>query len=261
MTQLYVAWQQPDRGEWIPVARLEQTASGTYRFSYTQGVYRAGDFFPFNGLERLGAVYESEGLFPVFSNRLISRSRPEFGDYLRWLGLADGSNDSMAMLGLTGGIRGTDSLELFRPPEMNADGEYRLDFFARGLASFPAEAISLIAGLKEGDRLFLMRDSQHPYDPCALALRTDNPFFLAGFCPKYYAQDLVALLKDARSDVAVTVTCVNPDAPLNMRLRCAVSAKAPIGFTALSDGDNFKPFSEPPALLESELMALSALAV
>lgn len=106
MTQLYVAWKQPDSGEWIPVARLARTTSGSYRFNYTQGAYRASDFFPFSGLERMDVVYESATLFPMFSNRLISKSRPEYADYLRWLGLAGGGKDPMAMLALTGGIRG-----------------------------------------------------------------------------------------------------------------------------------------------------------
>ena len=256
MTQLYVAWKQPESGEWLPVARLEQTASGMYRFIYTKGVYRASNFFPFSGLERLDVAYESGTLFPMFSNRLISRSRPEFRDYLRWLGLADGSNDPMSMLALTGGIRGTDSIELFRPPEMSGDGEYRLDFFARSLSFLPAETISLIGRLEVGTSLFLMHDSQNPYDRNALTLRTDNPIFLAGFCPKYYVKDLMMFLQSAPSHLLVTVKCVNPDAPLNMRLRCTVSARPPMGFSALSEEDDFKPFSERPAVLESELTAL-----
>lgn len=261
MTQLYVAWKQPDSGEWIPVARLEQTASGSYRFNYTQGAYRASNFFPFSGLERMDVVYESATLFPMFSNRLISKSRPEFADYLRWLGLAGGSNDPMAMLALTGGIRGTDSVELFRLPEISRDGGYRLDFFARSLSFFSPETVSLIGGLEVGAKLFLMHDCQNPFDPYALTLRTENPIFLAGFCPKYYVKDLVKLLQDERSGLSVTVKCVNPDAPLNMRLRCSVVARAPIGFSALSDEVDFKPFSELPALLKKELMTLSALAL
>lgn len=261
MTQLYVAWKQPDSGEWIPVARLEQTASGAYRFNYTQGAYRASNFFPFGGLDRLDVVYESDALFPMFSNRLISKSRPEYADYLRWLGLPHGSADAMSMLALTGGIRGTDSLELFRPPEIGADGEYRLDFFARSLSFLAEETISLIGKLKPGSRLFLMRDIQNPVDPYALTLRTADPVFLAGFCPKYYVKDLGKLLDDGKSALSVRVKCVNPDAPLNMRLRCTVCARPSPGFSALSEEEDFKPFSELPALLETELTRLPALAL
>ncbi|NHZ35050.1 HIRAN domain-containing protein [Massilia rubra] len=260
MKQLYVAWQQPSSGEWIPVACLEQTVSGGYRLNYTQGACRASNFLPFSGLRRLDVVYESDALFPIFSNRLISKSRPEFSDNLRWLGLEKGSNDPMSILALTGGIRGTDSLELFRPPEMSKDGEYRLDFFARSLSFLPGETIALIDKLEEGANLFLMQDSQNRHDPYALTLRTENPIFLAGFCPKYYVKDLGKLLQGARSTLAVKVTCVNPDAPLNMRLRCTVSAKAPMDFSALSEEDDFKPFSELPTLLKNELTTLSALA-
>lgn len=260
MTQLYVAWKQPDSGEWIPVARLARTASGSYRFNYTQGAYRASNFFPFSGLERLDVVYESATLFPMFSNRLISKSRPEYADYLRWLGLAGGSKDPMAMLALTGGIRGTDSIELFRPPDISQDGEYRLDFFARSLSFFSMETVALIGTLKDGANLFLMHDSQNPFDPHALVLRTDNPIYLAGFCPKYYVKDLGKLLQDEGSGLSVTVKCVNPDAPLHMRLRCSVAAQVPAGFSALSEEDDFKPFSDLPAVLKKELVALSALA-
>lgn len=257
MKKLFVAWRQPDSGEWIPVACLEQKQSGNFRFYYTQGAYRASNFFPFGGLERLEVVYESARLFPIFSNRLISKSRPEFKDYLRWLGLTERGEDPISMLALTGGIRGTDSIELFQPPEISDTGEYRVDFFTRSLSFLPPETISMIESLHKGTKLFLMRDSQNTYDPFALTLRTDKPIIFVGFCPKYYAKDLGKLLENADSKLDITVKCVNQDAPLNMRLLCSVTAKPSTDFFALGEEEDFKPFSKIPATVSKELAALS----
>jgi hypothetical protein len=240
MSTLFVAWQQPDSGEWIPVAKLERRG-GLYCFSYTQGVFRAKGFQPFSGMRKLNVVYESPKLFPLFSNRLISKSRPEFKDYVRWLGLPDMENDPMAMLALTGGIRGTDSIELFHPPVVTEQGHYQLKFFARSLSHLPKATVDHIATMKEGDRLYLMKDGQNDFDPLALAMRTDTPACLIGYCPKYYARDLGALLVNPEGNVEVQVKCVNLDAPLNMRLLCSVTANVPASFSPLDMENDFQP--------------------
>ena len=247
MTTLFVAWQQPDSKEWIPVAKLERK-DGMYRFSYTKGVHRAKKFQPFGGMKHLNSVYESTTLFPLFSNRLISRSRPEFKDYLRWLALKDMDDDPMAILSLTGGIRGTDSIELFQPPTVTAQGGYCVEFFARSLSHLPRSAVDYIDTMKAGDRLYLMRDGQNSFDPLALAIRTETPSYLIGYSPKYYVQDLGVLLANRESDLEVYVKCVNVDAPLNMRLLCSVTAIVPSVFSPLGKEKDFQPVDEDVAL-------------
>lgn len=240
MNTLFVAWQQPDSREWIPVARLERR-DGMYRFAYTRGVFRAKGFQPFNGMQQSDAVFESSSLFPLFSNRLISKSRPEFPDYMRWLSLSDMTEDPMAILALTGGIRGTDSIELFQPPVVDEGGTYSVDFFVRSLSHLPRTAVERVSTMAEGERLFLLQDCQNDFDPFALALRTDTPACLVGYCPKYYVQDLGTLLDAPESNLEVRVKSVNLDAPLNMRLHCTVRAKVPDGFTSLSTTVDFQP--------------------
>ena len=242
MNTLFVAWQQPDSREWIPVAKLERKDE-RYFFSYTHGVHRATNFLPFDRMDRFDVVYESAFIFPLFANRLISKSRPEFHDYLRWLGLNSTTDDPLSMLALTGGIRGTDSIELFRPPSISNAGDYKVEFFARSLSHLPKEALAHIAHLAQGERLFLMRDCQNKVDPLALAIRRDKPPVFVGFCPKYHAQDLGELLLKSDKEVEVTVKCVNIDAPLNMRLLCSVSAVAPAGFAPLDASTDFQPIA------------------
>lgn len=245
MTELFVAWQQPDSGEWIPVAKLE-CKNGLYCFSYTKGAYRARGFQPFSRMDRLDAVYESSTIFPLFANRLISKTRPEFKDYLRWLGRENMGDNPMAMLALTGGIRGTDSIELFQPPSVSESGCYQVDFFMRSLSHLPKEAVAHIAKLSVGDKLFLMQDSQNDFDPSAIALRSNTPAFFLGYCPKYYAKDLGVLLNSNEGAIDVRIKCVNVDAPLNMRLLCGVTATLPAGFSPLLDKDeDFQSIVEP----------------
>jgi hypothetical protein len=242
MNNLFVAWQQPGSGEWIPVASLERYDHG-YRFFYTQGVLRAKNFRPVGGMDKLDFVYESTTLFPLFSNRIIGKSRPEFKDYLRWLGLDSMGNDPMAMLSLTGGIRGTDSIELFQPPSLDNDGQYSVDFFVRSLLHLSKNTIEHIVTLEPNSKLFFMKDCQNSFDPMALALRSDAPPVLVGYCPKYYTKDLGILLSNIESELQVRVKCINKDAPLNMRLLCSISAKAPKDFLPLGNENDFLPFN------------------
>lgn len=86
MSSLFVAWRPatPQHAGWRPVGRLEHEG-GLYRFCYTRGARKAG-FRPFARMEQLDETYESEQLFPLFANRLLSESRPEYEAYLRWSG-------------------------------------------------------------------------------------------------------------------------------------------------------------------------------
>ena len=105
MNSLFVAWRppMPDQAGWRPVGRLEHDG-GLYRFWYTQGARKPG-FRPFAQMEQLEQVYESDELFPLFANRLLSESRPEYEAYMRWSGFEiDNPPDPILVLGVTGGF-------------------------------------------------------------------------------------------------------------------------------------------------------------
>ncbi len=71
----------PDSMGWRPVVGELQHDDDLYRFWYTSGARKPG-FRPFAQMEQLDQVYESETLFPLFANRLLSESRPEYEAYL-----------------------------------------------------------------------------------------------------------------------------------------------------------------------------------
>jgi len=232
--QLYLAWQDPHSRSWHPVGLLTVDEGGPYRFVYTKGAEKIPNFC-FGRMKELKVVYESTDLFPLFSNRLLSNSRSEYKKkYLKWLNI--GNADPFTMLAITQGTRATDTLEVFECPTPNAKGEYELVFLSHGLRHSPSHVIERVNTLKRGDRLFLLLDPQNGYDPMAIALRTDDPVEIVGYCPRYLNPDFHQLLEQNRAaDLLVRVEQVNTDAPLNLRLLCSIVAPWP--------RDNFKPCS------------------
>src|SRR6266852_6687237 len=106
MNVLYVAWQDPEDRRWFPVAQLTREA-GVYRFAYTKGATRSQRFIPFGRMTDLNVVYESAELFPLFANRLLSKERAEYKNFLHWLDVRETEDDPLALLARTGGTRET----------------------------------------------------------------------------------------------------------------------------------------------------------
>jgi len=126
---LFLAWQDPISRYWFSIGRL--TFDGRlYKFVYTQGVKEAeakGAFKPLSSFPCLDKVYTSTELFPVFANRLMSRSRPDYSRFMEWLNIPNDEHDPMAILARSGGERETDTLAVFPCLEVNAQGhQFRL---------------------------------------------------------------------------------------------------------------------------------------
>lgn len=253
MNTLFVSWQDARKRRWYPVGRLTYEKP-VYRFVYTAGAKEAENFSPFFGMRELEAIYESEQLFPIFSNRLLSDSRPEYTKLINWLSLQTKDIDPFVILSLTGGVRKTDSIEIF-PCPVPTDGNYELNFFSRGLSHQPEATQRRVDQLKHGETLYLMRDVQNKYDALALALRTDDPVTIVGYCPRYLASDLNELLaKNGPEGVTVTVDKVNADAPFQLRLMCRIVSPWPQGFKACSS-ELYRPL--PDELADERSCAIS----
>ena len=236
MDTLFLAWQDPQTRRWLPVGRLTFDGS-VYQFMYTQGAREAEKFIPFGRMRDLEVTYESDELFPLFANRLLPKSRPEYRRFLEWLNLRDDEDDPLALLARTEGRRETDSLEVFPCPQLDSHNEYHLHFFVHGVRHLPDAGIERIHKLQGRDRLFLMQDLQNPYDPQAFALRTDDPPTLVGYCPRYLTEDVFRVLDQCDHDgPKVTVERVNHEAPLQLRLLCDLTSCWPGTFQPCSGG-------------------------
>jgi len=197
-------------------------------------------------MTNLRATYESDTLFPLFTNRLLSKSRPEYSAYLRWLDVnKDDPLADLAILARSGGLRSTDSLEVFPEPERTLDGNYEVTFAIHGLRYLPASALEQIESLTPGTRLFLLSDLQNPFHSLALALRTDAPPVFVGYCPRYLSRDFHEVLEVSKPEnVKVLVKKLNKDAPLQYRMLCKLSAPWPTNFEPCK-GRLYRPLQSP----------------
>jgi hypothetical protein len=243
MSALFVAWRGGDaqHGTWGPVGRLDRV-DGTYRFCYTRGARTLAEFRPLTGMDDLEQVYESEALFPVFANRLLSPSRPEYEAFLTWGGF-DSANppDPIAILAVTEGIRQTDEIEVFPCPAPDGDGCYLNKFFLHGIRWMMPAAVERIARLAPNEPLYMMPDPCNIADPFAVAVRTAAPVAQIGYVPRYLAHDVGQLLHRCDPEfIELFVQRVNPDAPMQQRVLCRMHACWPDDFVPCS-GEAFQP--------------------
>lgn len=234
--KLFLAWQNPENRYWFPIGLL--TFDGEYYyFSYTNGVKKAQDesnFKLLHSFPEVEKIYKSKTIFPLFANRLMPSSRPDYPNYLNWLNITDNESNLMNILARSGGQKVTDTFEVFPSPEKNKQGNFELKFFIHGLRYMPQCSQDYIANLKTNESLFLVKDCQNKYDNNALLLRTENRHNL-GYCPRYLTKDIINLLEINPQSVQVVVEKINlPPAPIQLRLLCSLTAPW---------YDNFNPFS------------------
>ncbi len=241
MNSLFVAWRPTaEHAGWRPVGRLE-FENRLYRFWYTAGA-RKPDFRPFPGMESLDEVYESDELFPLFANRLLSQSRPEYEAYLRWSGFDSSDQpDPIVILGVTEGIRQTDAVEVFPCPTPDTCGCYLNKFFLHGIRWMAPAAVEQVNKLADGERLKLMLDFQNAHDPHAVAVRTETERMQIGYVPRYLAVEVWSLVEKCFADsIELFVHRLNRDAPLQNRVLCRMHACWPDGFEPCT-GEDFAP--------------------
>ena len=238
MKTLFLAWQDPLSRAWFPIGKLTQEHK-VYEFSYLQGALEARDqagFEPIVSFPYFDHRYRSSDLFPLFANRLLRPSRPEFKDFVQWLNIPEHEDDPIALLARSGGKRKTDNFEVFPCPERDTDGNYHIHFFTHGLRYFPAEDQQYVQTLQPETPLLLTHDMQNPFDSRALLLRTTD-HHQAGYCPRYLIQDFFELVCKFPERVKVTLERVNPPpTPLQFRLLCSLTA---------TWTDDFAPFFGP----------------
>lgn len=234
MNPLYIAWQDPQSRLWHTVGKLSHEKI-LYTFAYTRGALASPRFKYLGRMLDVHKKYYSQELFPLFANRILNKSRPEYRDYVRWLAMnPDKVNDPMQLLARSGGERATDDLYVFSHPEINDKGEMELYFLSNGLRYLEPASLQRIEQLQVGDLLSLRREHENSHDRFALVLETDEPITV-GYCPRYLNRDLCQIME--KTDVQLTVERLNHDAPIQFRLLCKAVFKLPTGVVLFSDDE------------------------
>lgn len=256
MRKLFLTWQDKKSRKWYPVAQL--TFDGVlYRFSYLNGANQAkeeANFQPIVSFPDFNKVYESSALFPMFANRVMPGSRPEYKQTIEWLALPKNTNDPLAFIARTGGAKVTDTFAMFCSPESDKDNNYSLHFFAHGLRYLPECSREKIYSLSEGDKIYLALDFQNPFEATALQLHTgDN--YIVGYCPSYLLDDVNEIVSQKK--VEVCVERVNDqNSPLQFRLLCRMTFPQLAHFKPFHQG-NFQPVPTPDKTIEESHLALT----
>jgi hypothetical protein len=233
--RLYVSWREPS-GTIHPVGlliRREEGADERYMFSYLKLAERLDEFMPLPGLPELHERYESNELFPVFANRLMPRSRPEF-DALAARADLSGDADPFEVMARTGGRRATDRIEVFAGPERTAEGRSTCLFFVRGIRHVEG-AEGVIPSLHPGDHLAVVDDAENEFNPRAVLIDATDGRRI-GWLPDYLVDHVHDLRLLNGSDPVVVVEHVNDDrTPPHLRLLCRLEAPWPDGYEPFSD--------------------------
>lgn len=246
MKKLLVAWQDPESRSWFPIGQLTRKGD-LFQFVYLRGSLDAQNTTSFRGLAsfpHLYQVYQSEELFPLFANRVLRPSRPDYLEYLTWLDQPSGK-DPIALLARSGGQRGTDTLQVFSPPEAESSGVFSSHFFVHGVSHLPEASRRRAEQLQPGERLLVLHDFQNPKDPKASLLRTaeEKPgdVVTVGYCPRYLFGGGFEVMTKNADWPCVTVTRVNPPpAPLQFRVLCSMQMRCPDDFQPCS-GRDYEP--------------------
>nr|VFJ71190.1 MAG: HIRAN domain-containing protein [Candidatus Kentron sp. FW] len=229
MNVLYVGWQNPETRRWYTIGCLVKR-NERYQFNYTKGALDASKASPssFQYLERMkdpDKTYYSDKLFPLFANRLLNKSRPEYPEYLTWMSV-DEDTGELELLARSGGRRATDQFCIYPKVEPNEKGEIVLYFFSHGIRYLKNTEQEKIEHLKPGDTLQLTPEN-NDHDSYALSLETESSVRI-GYCPRYLNQGLRRI--SGQSLISLVVEKVNPDAPLQFRLLCKAVFASREGF-------------------------------
>jgi hypothetical protein len=246
MNTLFLAWQHTraatGAGEasraWFPIGRLDG-ADGGFRFAYVRGAEEArqqAGFTPLDAFPRIDRVYESRDLFPLFRNRLISREREDYADYVHRLGLATDANP-FEILAISGGGRQTDNLEVFPKIQPRRDGSFHCRFFLHGWRHVSGAAKERLDRLSADERLQVAIELNNPASGPALQLQTADDYLMIGWTPRYLVPDLLKALASRPATARARVVQVNPPpAPHNQRVLIEFEGKLPEGSKLMESG-------------------------
>ncbi len=220
---LFLAWQ--DKREesrlWFPVGRLDaDVGRSDYRFCYTLGAKQANveaGFQPLIEFPSFEEPYHSSELFPLFQNRVMNPARPDFADYLHNLGLHEGA-DPIEILSANGGLRATDTYEVFPKLVKDADGSFTCRFFLHGWRHVNPSSQERIDRLKPKEKLYVTLELTNSATGLAAQIQTTD-YYMVGWAPRYLVDDLVTAMAESPGQYEAEVVRINPlPAPSKQRV-------------------------------------------
>ena len=219
---LFLAWHGSGENRlWYPISRLDADfTSSSYRFRYIGGAKRArkeAGLSPRPEFPELERDYRSTELFPLFKNRIMSPSRPDFNSYLQSLDL-EGDANPIEILAANGGERITDRYEVFPLPDQQPDGSFVFRFFLHGWRYSSAAAQERLGKLEPSEELRIALEVNNPVTGRGVQIQTAD-YHMIGWAPHYLVDDLVTAMTDGPGKYTAQVVKLNPQpVPSKQRL-------------------------------------------
>lgn len=243
--RLAVAWQHPTTRRITAIGLLACSGS-SYAFNYLVSAPQVQGFQPFLGFPDLGRRYEATVLFPLFAQRVMRASRPDFADYRQALRL-DADASDWSILGRSQGQREGDGIRVFPEPDVDETGVTTSTFFVSGLRHRmrvdPQVAVAL-GSLAAGDQLTVVDEPDNNDDASALLVVERTGVALA-----WVPSVLLGYVRAIRSHDAPELTVLGtngPDVPPAYRLLVTLRGTAP---------ESYRPFDGPEWTLASQVAA------
>jgi hypothetical protein len=228
-----IAWRNRQLRVITPVGVLDHLATG-YRFRYLDGVGESVEGFrPFIGFPHFERVYESARLWPFFDLRVMDRKRPDFPEYVHWLGLKTDAS-TLDILSRSGGEQKGDSVYLAEAPTVAEDGATEAVFLARGVRYAVREYGTEAAAnsLRAGDGLVLVDDNTNEANTKALLLKAPD-----GAAVGWIPDLLIDYARQVRAGGGVVELLQNNRrAPWHARLLVRISGRIAPGTTIFTGG-------------------------
>lgn len=235
MSRFLVTWRHRRLRRTYPVGFLTATDSD-FCFSYLLQAATTPGFQPFVNFPDLGRDYRSSRLFPFFSQRVMSRSRPDYLPYLHALGLADDATP-IEVLGRSNGQRRGDTVQVILEPKIADDGGVDHIFLVSGVRHATGdESDGRLGQLNAGDLLSLRADPENPANSDALLVCTTRGDQL-GWVPDGLLPLAHQVLNQEHQMTIVRVNSV--EWPSHLRVLVRLAGKVP---------PRFRPFGAVEAL-------------
>lgn len=221
-----VVWQDIRTRQLVHVGWLEFTGD-RFVFSYTADAELHPDFEPFPPFPDLRGTYESDDLFPFFTERIFSAARPDYDDHLAALGLSRAEATPIELLARSWGTSPHDTIQIVPDPLEQEDGTEVLPFLVSGVRhvdeDHPDRVSRRVVGLHEGQPLDLRDEPDNPQNERAIVLEANGQ--PVGWVPDYLLEYIHKNRQDGR-EVRVTVERANrPETPWHLRLLCRLEVR------------------------------------
>lgn len=238
----FLGWQAHSSRAWFPIGRLDAERGGeSYKFGYTRGAIEAKShgFESLYDFPELEKNYQSEELFPLFRNRIMTPGRRGFQEYLKLLDLEGMEPDPLEIMAVDGGYRATDAYQVFPKVKKGPDGCFQTRFFLHGWRHTNEDARRRLEQLVAGENLYVTVELTNPETTTAVQIQTED-YQMLGWAPRYLVHDLVHAMANSPGVLKCRVVRFNPmPAPSKQRVLIELCGQWPDSYLPM-EGDEFK---------------------